>query len=135
MRFTPTTYAAAYLGAAQDSSATELKAVTSRFWALVWRHRHWGWRRKIIDQVVRLRQAQAGVRGVELSVAKPLSDSATAKLKRELEKAVGQEIELNVTLKPHLLAGIVLTIDDTRYDASLKGKIDSLYHTLAGAEQ
>ncbi len=135
MRFTPTTYALAYLDSTRGSTPVELKGITSRFWAAVWRHRRWGWRRKIIDQVIKLRREQAGVIGVELSVAKPFTDSATQKFQRELTKALGQAVELTVTLKPHLLAGVVLTVGDRRYDASLKGRLDNLYHALAGTEQ
>jgi F-type H+-transporting ATPase subunit delta len=76
-----------------------------------------------------------GVTGVQLAVAKPLSDSALAKLKREFKSALGNEVELTVSLKPHLLAGLVATVGDQRYDASLKGRIDNLYHALAGSEQ
>ena len=132
MRFTPTTYAAAYLGAVNSSKPAELPAITARLWNVVWRHRRWGWRRQIIAQVVKLRQEQAGLRGVELAVAKPMTEAATVKLKRELKAALGQEVELTVSVKPHLLAGVVLTVGDQRYDASLKGKLDSLYHALSG---
>lgn len=135
MRFTPATYASLYLEAARNTKFSELKVISGRFWYLVWRHRHWSWRRKIVTQVERLWREQEGVTGVELATAKLLSEAATAKLRRGLETALGQKVELNVSLKPHLLAGLVLMVGDRRYDASLKGRIDSLYHALAGTER
>ncbi len=135
MRFTPATYANLYLGLAREVAPRELPAVTARFWQLVWKHRHWGWRQRIVSEVVTLWRKESGVTGVELAVAKPLTEAAETKLKRELTKAVGQEVELTVSVKPHLLSGLVVTVGDRRYDASLKGRIDSLYHQLAGTTQ
>lgn len=133
MKLTPKTYAAAYVAAAQNTTARELSKVAARFWNLVWRRHHWAWRNKIIEQVGALWREQHGVELVTVTTAKPLTTEAKSKLQRALTKQLDKKVEIESVVKPHLLGGMIITIGDRRVDASLKGRLDSLYHALAGS--
>jgi len=132
MKLTPRTYAQLWLNQARLTPPRELSHLASRFWQLVWKHRHLNWRRQIMAEVERLWHSEAKIRLVEVAVPKPLTAQAASHLKKELTNQLGQAIELKITVKPHLLAGAVITIGDQRFDASLKGRLDDLYEHLAG---
>jgi F-type H+-transporting ATPase subunit delta len=132
MKFSPTTYANAYLSAAHQTTAAKLPELANKFWQVVWKHRHLSWKRRILAEVERLQHEQEGKVIVEVSTAKPLSDTVRAHIKRQLKSSLNKDIELKETIKPHLLSGIIITMNDRRYDASLKGRLDALYQKLAG---
>ncbi len=132
MKSTPRDYARVYLELAHQARAAELSLLARRFWELVWKRRHFAWRQLIIAETEQLMYAQAGLTQVEVATAKPLQPAAAKKLESELKTALGQPVHLNFVVKPHLLAGIMVTTQDCRWDASLKGRLDQLYQALAG---
>jgi F-type H+-transporting ATPase subunit delta len=132
MKLSPITYANAYLSAARKTTATKLPELANKFWQVVWKHRHLSWKRRILLEVERLWHEQEEKVVVEVSTAKPLSDTARAHIKRQLKSSLNKDIELKEIIKPHLLSGIIITLNNRRYDASLKGRLDSLYQKLAG---
>lgn len=135
MKFNPTTYARAYLSVVSETPATKRHEVAKNFWQAVWRRGHFKWRRNIVASVQDLIRQQKGIKVAEVLTAKELTDEQKNNLTKSLTKASGQTIELVCSTKPHLLAGMVVTIDGKRYDASLKGRLDSLYDTLAGDDK
>lgn len=132
MKVSPTSYARAFIGLAKGSPAKGLPELAARLWRVVYRHRHFGWRKQIVAEVERLWLQEHGTTLVNVAVAHELTEAQQTKLTRELTEALGAKVELAVEHKPHLLAGSVVTVGDNRYDASLKGRLDSLYRTLAG---
>lgn len=135
MKLSPTLYAQAFVELARGTPARELPELAARLWRTVFRHRRFGWRQPIVAEVTRLWQQAHGVQPVRVAAAHELSEPAQGKLARELGAALNAKVELEVEYKPHLLAGAVVTVGDTRYDASLKGRLDRLYRALAGSER
>lgn len=132
MKISPTFYAKAFVNLAGSTPTKELPDVAARFWRLVFRRKHFGWRAQILTEVARLASEAHGVLTVNVASAHELTDAQQTKLARELGVALDSKVELVVEHKPHLLAGTVVTVGDKRYDASLKGRLDSLCRTLAG---
>lgn len=132
MKITPKTYASVYVKATHGKTKTEVAGLTAGLWQLVWRKKHWGWRRDIIKAIATEYQLQNNLLPVQLMSARELSAEELKKIQHSLEKSVGQKVEMECQVKPHLLAGIVITIKDKRLDASLKGRLDSLYRRLSG---
>lgn len=64
---------------------------------------------------------------VELQVAQTLTDHYEARLRDELEAALGDTIRLSVRDDPDLLAGAVLRVGDRVLDASVGGGLDVLH--------
>lgn len=135
MKESPTAYARAYLGLTHGKKAAELADVSSRFWQAVFRRKRFGWRKQIVTEVARLWQETHGETAVRVAVAHELTHAQHAKLVKELGEALKSDVTLEVEVKPHLLAGAIVTVGDKRYDASLKGRLDNLYRTLSGSER
>jgi len=133
MKSTPRDYARAYVELAQLAKPSELTKVGEYFWSLVWKRRHFGWRQLIVAEVERFMQEQAGIVPAEVASAKPLSPAAAKKIETELKVGLGQAIKVDFVVKPHLLAGVVITTQDKKFDASLKGRLDALYTQLVGS--
>lgn len=132
MKYTPRTYAQAYLATIASHKSAEVSKITRNFWQLVWRHKHFNWRYQIISEIKKLWLEQHGLVEAEVASARPLTAGVVRDLKKILSLFTGSEVEINSVIKPHLLGGVVVTIDNTRFDASLKGRLDNLYNHLAG---
>ncbi|MDP3986047.1 MAG: ATP synthase F1 subunit delta [Candidatus Veblenbacteria bacterium] len=132
MKITPTDYARAYLAAIARAAAAERVQVTRNLWQAVWRRGHFTWAKRIVEQVHQLLRQQAGTVVVEVVTSRALSEAQQGSLRRDLARAVGKPVELACAVKPHLLGGVVVTWDDRRYDASVKGRLEALYRALAG---
>lgn len=132
MKLTPKIYAAALVGAVEGATPAEVTKAAKRLWLMVWQHRHWSWRQRIINEVADLWRRRHGQRLATVSTAKPLTVSEHTALTKSLTQHLGSKVELATVVKPHLLGGAVITIEDERFDASLKGRLDALYHALAG---
>lgn len=132
MKITPTFYAQAYVSAVTGVAPVELKKIAHRFWQTVWRHKRFTWRKEILRQVQRLEREQAGVIDLQLASARELTSEALQDLTKKFEKVLGARVYLDVVVKPHLLSGFVITLNDIRYDVSLKGRLDALERALAG---
>lgn len=74
-----------------------------------------------------------GVTVAEVSSARPLEASETARLKAALEGAVGRGVELKADVKPELLGGLVVKVGSRMFDSSLKRKLEGLKTAMKGA--
>ncbi len=128
MKLSPRSYARAYLALNDGLCGAELEEATTTFWELVWRKRHFAWRQRIVSEVTGLWNQSHGVVTADVQAPRPLPKA----LGHSLSAALGPQAELTLRVKPHLLAGVVVTVADQRYDASLKGRLDALESALAG---
>lgn len=67
---------------------------------------------------------------VSIRSAAPLTDDQVARLRDRLAKSTGLEPMLQVSVHPELLGGLVVQLDDLRYDASLKNRLETLRQRL-----
>lgn len=74
-----------------------------------------------------------GISIAEVRSAAPLADVEQERLRQTFERITGQQVELEVTVEPDLLAGFTAQVGSTLYDASLEGQLDRLAHKLAHA--
>ncbi len=132
MKYTPRTYAQAYLTTIASHKPGEVNKITRNFWQLVWRHKHFNWRYQIISEIKKLWLEQHNLVEAEVASARPLAAGVALELKKTLALLADSEVEINSVIKPHLLGGVVVTMNNTRFDASLKGRLDNLYNHLAG---
>lgn len=68
---------------------------------------------------------------VNVKTVMPLAAETADELRRALAKATEREIELEATLDPDLIGGIVVTVGDKVIDNSLRGRLEALARTLA----
>jgi F-type H+-transporting ATPase subunit delta len=70
---------------------------------------------------------------VEVTVARPLDDSAVSQLRTKLTALLGREAIPSIRVKPSLLGGVVVRAGDTIYDGSLRRRLDGLRRGLMTA--
>ncbi len=81
------------------------------------------------DMIRAFRAMCARARGeVEASVASafPLQDGQVQALKDALKASVGKDVQVNLTVDPELLGGLVVKIGSRMIDSSLRTKLNSL---------
>jgi F-type H+-transporting ATPase subunit delta len=62
--------------------------------------------------------------------ASPLSDADVAKIQASLEKRYGRTVNLNFSIDPSLMAGLVIKAGDDIIDASIRNKLNRLAEAL-----
>lgn len=68
---------------------------------------------------------------VTVRTVMPMATDETEELRRVLAQATAREIEMEATLDPDLIGGIVVTVGDKVIDNSLRGRLEALARTLA----
>lgn len=72
-----------------------------------------------------------GIIQVEVTTAYELSNSQRDDLRKALASSTGKKIEMNVTVNEDIIGGIIVRIDDTVLDGSVKHKIRKLKKQFA----
>ncbi len=74
--------------------------------------------------------AQRGETTAGVTVARPLSDDHFAALKDALAAQTGKDVNLDVTVDPSILGGLIVKLGSRMVDASLKTKLNSIRHAM-----
>lgn len=80
---------------------------------------------------VNLYNQHKGIIQVEVTTAYELSSSQTDDLRKALASSTGKKVEMNVTVDSDIIGGIIVRIDDTVTDGSVKHKIRKLKNQFA----
>jgi F-type H+-transporting ATPase subunit delta len=67
---------------------------------------------------------------VELTTARELTDDEAKAIVAQIEQAAGRKVEATRSVDPELVGGIVLQAGSYRADASVRGRLERLRHTL-----
>ena len=86
---------------------------------------------QIHDEFEELVAAEEGRIAVELTTAVELSDDEAARIVRQIEEAAGRRVDATRRVDPNLIGGLVLQAGSLRVDASVRGRLNRLRHTLA----
>lgn len=112
------------IGAILDKSG--IGGITGNFLRLVARNR----RLFVLDGIIRsYRQLVARSRGevtAQVTVAEPLADDKLSAVRAALSESVGKDVNMNVTVDPSILGGIVVKVGSRMVDASLRTKLNSI---------
>ncbi len=76
--------------------------------------------------------AERGERTAHVTSAQPLSDSQQAKLKAELSRLLGADVNIDPSVDDSLLGGLVVRLGSRQIDGSLKTKLDRLAVAMKG---
>jgi F-type H+-transporting ATPase subunit delta len=88
---------------------------------------------EIAREFDRLVAEHEGVISAELTTAVELSDDDEQRLLKQIEQASGRKVEATRNVDPELIGGIVLQVGSHRLDASVRGRLERLRRSLAGA--
>jgi F-type H+-transporting ATPase subunit delta len=81
---------------------------------------------QLLGAFLKLLAEHRGEETAEVSVAVALSSNQTKELKAALKSAVGKDVDLQISIDPSLLGGMIVKIGSRQIDTSLRTKISSL---------
>jgi F-type H+-transporting ATPase subunit delta len=73
-----------------------------------------------------------GVVNAKIQTAAALSAAQIDRLKNSLSRALGKQVEVETSIKPELIGGLVVNIGSVLFDDSIKSKLDRLKISLKG---
>ncbi len=88
----------------------------------------------IIDRFLNLLDEARGIVRGQLFTAYPFTEQQLTALTRRLNKITGKEVVLHQSVKPELLGGFVIQMNDTVIDTSLKNQLNKLRERLVYGE-
>lgn len=106
--------------------AKDLDPVTRSFLHLLVDKRREGIFLAVLDEYVRLADQARGLVRAQAVVAAPMDEPQRQELVSGLEKRTGKRIELNVSVDPQILGGVVVRMEDTVIDGSVRGALERL---------
>ncbi len=81
-----------------------------------------------------LADAEKGILRGELVTAVPLEETKRGAIQEKLEEKAGRSLALSYRVDEAVLGGMVLTIGDTVFDASLRAQLSLLHDTIKRGE-
>lgn len=81
---------------------------------------------EIARQTVMLYKEHKGIRTISLRTATAISEETREALSLKLVHLLKAEIDLIEVIDPHLLGGFVVQMEDKRFDASIRAKLNKL---------
>lgn len=114
------------------SSFKNINEHGKRFIALLARAK----RLEVLPEIARLYEEfyseKRGLLKVEVFVSTPLNEEQTARLRKALSKRLERDIEIQETVDQSLISGLKVKVNDTVWDASLRGRLTRLVENLIG---
>jgi F-type H+-transporting ATPase subunit delta len=128
MRFSLQQYAAALYESLHEVSSNDHDKVIANFIEILKSNGDLREYEKIIDTFEAYDREQKGIKQVELTTAHPVEANRT--IIHELNQIVGKDIELKQKVDERLIGGVVVKVDDTMIDGSVKGQLNKLKKNL-----
>jgi len=73
---------------------------------------------------------EKGITEVMLTTAQPVSADLTEELKQLLAGKIAGTFEMKTLIKPEIIGGFILRVDDLQLDASVRKELDRIKKTL-----
>lgn len=104
----------------------ELDPLTVRFLHLLVEKRREGIVPQVREDYARLADIERGLVRATATVALPLDDLQRAALTESLERRTGKRVELTVEVDESIIGGVVVRMEDTVIDGSVRGALERL---------
>ena len=114
------------------ASELALDPITSNFLGVIARNGRKGELRWIIRAFGRLAAEHRGETIAEIVTAYPLNDDQVAALKQQLRTRAGRDVNLDTSVDPEILGGIVVKLGSQQIDASIRTKLNRLAQAMKG---
>ena len=111
----------------------QLDTITRNFLGLTAQNRRTGELGGMLTAFVSLAAKARGAILAEVATAEPLSAEALKALTEALGKAFNATVDIETTVKPELLGGLVVKVGSRLFDDSVKSKLDALKVAMKGA--
>lgn len=109
-----------------------LEPLTHNFLSVILQHDRIPLLGEIVEAYESLLNERLGVVVAEITSARQLGDAEKQDLANALRARTGKQVQMNFSLDPNLIAGVVAQIGSTIYDGSVRGQLERLRAELAG---
>jgi F-type H+-transporting ATPase subunit delta len=106
--------------------------ITSNFLGVLARNGRKGQLRAVIRSFRRLASEHRGEVTAEVLTARPLNDDQLAGLKQQLKARAGRDVNIDATVDPAILGGIIVKLGSQQIDASIRTKLNRLASAMKG---
>ncbi|NIJ22384.1 F-type H+-transporting ATPase subunit delta [Sphingomonas naasensis] len=117
---------------AATAAALKLDQTTSNFLGVLAQNRRLNQLPAIIRAFRQLAAAHRGETTAEVTSAHPLDASQVDALKQQLRTRLGRDVNVDLSVDPSLLGGLVVKIGSQMIDSSIKTRLNSLAHAMKG---
>lgn len=131
MKFTPAHYANALYEALEDAQAKDHDKILDNFVKTLVEQNDLRMFDQIEEEFDRLEKAKQGVRIADVASAKPLSKQSEKAIIDKLNKIAKSDVVIRKKIDESLIGGVVIKMDDTLIDASLKRSLEELKNNLS----
>jgi F-type H+-transporting ATPase subunit delta len=119
------------LGAVVEQAA--LGEIATKFLKLVTANRRLFAARDMIRGYREIVAQHKGEAVAEVTVAEPLSEKHLAALRAALKSVSGKDVDLNVTVDPSIIGGLIVKLGSRMVDTSLRTKLNAIKHAMKEA--
>jgi F-type H+-transporting ATPase subunit delta len=109
-----------------------LDPITTNFVGVLARNGRKNQLRAVIRAYRRLAAEHRGETTAEIVTARPLGDDQLAALKTQLRSRAGRDVNIDATVDPDILGGIVVKLGSQQIDASIRTKLNRLAQAMKG---
>jgi F-type H+-transporting ATPase subunit delta len=121
-------------GKAFEALAPKLKLddITGNFLGVLARNGRKGQLGAVIRAFGRLAAEHRGETTADVLTARPLNDDQVVQLKQQLRARAGRDVNLDMSVDPAILGGIVVKLGSQQIDASIRTKLNRLASAMKG---
>ena len=109
-----------------------LDPITTNFVGVLSRNGRKNQLRAVIRVYGRLAAEHRGETTAEVVTARPLNDDQLAALKQQLRTRAGRDVNVDASVDPNILGGIVVKLGSQQIDASIRTKLNRLAAAMKG---
>lgn len=131
MKITAQQYAKTLYESLQDTKAADHEKVLDNFAEVLRNNNDLGLFEEIEQEYDKLDKASKGIKIAEVTSAKPLEKHTEKEIIEHLNKMVDGQVELKKKVDEKILGGVVIKMDDTLIDASVKKSLEELKTDLS----
>ena len=117
---------------AELSPLMGLAQVVQNFLSVVLQHERLGLLGEIVEAYESLLNERLGIVVADITSARALGDAEKQQLLQALHAKTGKQVQMNFSLDPALISGVVARIGSTIYDGSIRGQLARLRSELTG---
>ncbi len=128
MKISPKQYAQALYDSMQQVSPKDHNLVLDKFVKILAQNGNLGKHAEIEKEYKIIELEEKGIRQAEVMLAREVEINSV--LMDQLNKIVGKKMEMKKKIDKGIVGGVVVRVDDTLIDASVKGQLDKLNQNL-----
>ena len=130
MKLTPKQYAEIFVNVVSKADKTAAERFSESFWMLIRENKQEKLFGSIMRHAKRIWNQRHQMVDVAATVSQSMNEEAMKHMSSQLETALGKKVNLGLEVDANIKGGVILQIDDSRYDASISGRLERLSREL-----